>query len=335
MIIVGGATAAALIQYTDICRLQAVTLNGQKVQRVEELGLRSNRPILAQPVDSLADALMTRSGITRVDIDYKLPNRIRITTNTLSPVCYLLDSKTGGIYGLEESGRVVPVKPDEIDWDAPLFTGVAVKRIHDFPPDGRVMQMLTQMKMLRQTDERLHAQIEEIDLSRTDYTTVVLANKSYRLKLRSEQFAEKYREFDLFMGSFRPETDSVTSFDLTYNDMIIRTGYVEPKEKPVIDTSEVNDKAQFLDEQEMLRLSIAAEMQARKQQLAQASVKPATKPPAKKPTAANKSLKNTGGKKTAPGATRSKSTNKSKVSTSPTKKKTTSSKPQGKTAKHG
>ncbi len=327
MIIVCGAAAVALLQYTDICRLQAVTLNGQKVQRVEELGLMSSRTILAQPIDSLADVLMTRSGITKVDIDYKLPNSIRIQTNTLSPVCYLLDSKTGMIYGLEESGRVVLVPQEKIDWDAPLFTGVAVKRIHEFPSDGRVMQILTQMRMLRKTDEYLLNQIEEVDLSRTEYVTVGLANKPYRLKMNSDQFAEKCREFDLFMSSFRPEIDSVTSFDLTYHDMIIRTGYVEPKEKPVIDTSEVNDKAQFLDEQEMLRLAIEDEMQARKRQLAQAAVKPknasSVKPAAKK-SSPNKKSNPSAQKKSNQSGTKGKSPTKSKTSTSPSKKKPTS-----------
>lgn len=338
MIIVCGAAAVALLKYTDICRLQAVTLNGRRVQRVEELGLMSSRTILAQPIDSLADVLMTRSGITKVDIDYKLPNSIRIQTNTLSPVCFLLDSKTGLIYGLEESGRVVQVAEEKIDWDAPLFTGVAVKRIHEFPSDGRVMQILTQMRMLRQTDEYLLKQIEEVDLSRTEYVTVGLANKPYRLKMNSDQFAEKCREFDLFMSSFRPETDSVTSFDLTYHDMIIRTGYVEPKEKPVIDTAEVNDKAQFLDEQEMLRIAIEEDIQSRKAQLAQVPAKPksdpAIRPAAKKSSSLNKNNRPTAGKKSNQGATKGKSPNKGKTSTSPSKKKPTSG-TKSKITKHG
>lgn len=340
-IIACGIAAVLLVQYTDICNLQAVTLNGEKVRRVEELGLFASKPIVFQPVDSLADVLMTRRGITKVDIDYTLPNGLRITTNELEPVSYLLDSKTGNFYGLEESGRVVPIEMAGIDWNAPLFTGVTVKRMHEFPPDGRVMQILNQMRRLKEVDPRLYSEIEEIDLSSTEHVTLVLANKPYRLKLHSDQFEESYRKFDQFMTTFRPETDSVTSFDLTYNDLIIRSGYVTPKEKPVIDTAEVNDKATFLDDSEMLQASITNEVQATKTKPA-ATVKPTSKPTAKakapavtakKPTA-KKSTAVTTGKKSSIGTKSSKPAVKSGKKNSSTKKSTTS-KPQGKSAKHG
>lgn len=306
MIILCGATAVALVQYTDICRLQAVTINGEKVRRVEDLGLTGSRPIVFQPVDSLADALMTRRGITRVDIDYKLPNSIRITTNELEPVCYLLDAKSGIIYGLEESGRVVPCELQGIDWNAPLFTGVTIKRLHEFPPDGRVMQILNQMRRLKEIEPRLYGDIEEIDLSRTEYITLVLANKQYRLKMRSQEFIERYISFDQFMMTFRPETDSVTSFDLTYTDMIIRQGYLPPQEKPVIDTAEVNDKAAIFDDGDMLQAAIANEVATKAATSAPATVKRATP------------------KSSTPAVSAKKSSVK-KSSTVQTKKKTTSS----------
>ncbi len=340
-IIVCGVVAVLLVQYTDICNLQAVTLNGERVRRVEELGLFASKPIVFQPVDSLADMLMTRRGITKVDIDYALPNGLRITTNELEPVSYLLDSKTGNFYGLEESGRVVPVEMMGIDWNAPLFTGVAVKRMHEFPPDGRVMQILSQMRRLKETDPRLYTEIEEIDLSSTESATLVLANKPYRLKLHSDQFEESYRRFDQFMTTFRPETDSVTSFDLTYNDLIIRSGYVAPKEKPIIDTAEVNDKAAFLDDSDMLQASITSEMQSKRSKPA-TTIKPTTKPASKakapsvtskKPTA-KKSSTVTTGKKTSTGNKSSKPAVKSGKKSSSTKKSTTG-KPTTKGAKHG
>ncbi|MBK7143147.1 MAG: hypothetical protein IPH75_13820 [bacterium] len=330
MIIVCGASAVALVQYTDICRLNAVTINGEKVRRVEDLGLLATKPIVFQPVDSLADALMTRRGITKVDIDYKLPNSIRITTNELEPVCYLLDSKTGIIYGVEESGRVVPCELQGIDWNAPLFTGVAVKRLHEYPPDGRVMQILNQMRRLKETEPRLYREIEEIDLSRTEYATLVLANKPYRLKLQSEEFAEKYIGFDQFMMTFRPETDSVTSFDLTYTDMIIRQGYTEPKEKPVIDTSEVNDKAAIIDDADMLQASISNEIVNKRQ----AAVTPAKKPAAKS-TASAVSKKKSTGKKSPAVTNKKKSSTGAKGKTTSSKSGTTKKSTSGKTTTKG
>ncbi len=331
MIILCGATAVALVKYTDICVLQAVTINGEKVRKVEDLGLKATRPILFQPVDSLADALMTRRGITKVDIDYKLPNSLRITTNELEPVCYLLDIKTGIMYGLEESGRVVPCELQGIDWNAPLFTGVTVKRLHEFPPDGRVMQILNQMRRLKETEPRLYSDIEEIDLSRTEYVTLVLANKAYRLKMRSEEFLDRYIAFDQFMMTFRPETDSVTSFDLTYADLIIRQGYVPPKEKPVIDTSEVNDKAAIFDDADMLQASIANELAAKRTSPAPAAVK---KPPVKngatnlatKKSTSKKSTSVSSKKKTSTG-TKSKSTGGKNGKSAPAKKSTSGKAP--------
>lgn len=271
MVILGAGSFVALVQYTDICRLQAVTLNGRPVTNPAELGLRPGYPIVRQPLDSLADALLMQRGIVHVDIDYKLPNALRITTNSLEPQCYLLDAATGGIYGLEETGRVVPVAYEKINWDAPLFTGVRVRRLHEHPADGRVLVMLSHLQRLRHSDESLYRQVEEIDLSRVDFAMVTVANKSYRLKVRPEEFADRYGEFTQFMTRYSPGTDSTTSFDLTYANVIIRQGYVEPKEKPVIDTAEMNDKAAIFDESETAAETSDAQILAR----AMAAEKPA------------------------------------------------------------
>lgn len=235
-----------LVQYTDICRLQAVTLNGEPMKQWDQtLGLAPSRNLFRQPLDSVADAMLTRNGIVHVDIKYQLPNGLSITTNDLEPVCYVLDDFSGMLYGVDQTGRCVVVEQATIDWEQPILTGVRVRGIHEFCADSRVMVLVPQLLTLQRDYPDIYRLIEDVNLSNPEYVRVHISGLRYSLRLPSDNFAARFTDFQKFMGRFKPATDGIIAFDLTYDDMIIRVGNVGQKKKAVVDTSSVNDVAEL------------------------------------------------------------------------------------------
>lgn len=241
-----------LVQYTDICNLQAVILNGQEVKSWDQnLGLRSDVPVIKQPIDSLASALLMQQGITHVDIQYRLPSMLMISTNNLDPVCYMIDRATGTYYGIDESGRVVPVDITQSAWDLPIFTGTRVRRLHDYTDDYRVNLVLSQILTLRQTNPSLYRFIEEVDFSHPNYVGLGLQGRPFRLRLPADRFLQRLDEFTTFVDRYHPPLDSTSSFDLSYDDVIIRVGAIPTPKKTVVDSEDVNDKSDFSDEADL------------------------------------------------------------------------------------
>jgi len=244
----GLAGLVLLVKFTDVCQLQAVTLNGQPVSQWDRtLGLNPGKNLFRQPLDSVANAMLAQSGIVHVDIKYQLPNGLSISTNNLDPICYVLDEFSGIMYGVDLSGRAVALEPSSIDWERPILTGVRIRRLHEFCLDSRVIVLVPQILRLQQEYPDLFRLIEEINLSNPEYVRVSISGLRYTLKLPSDKFAERFTDFRKFMGRFKPATAGVSSFDLTYDDMIIRVGSVGEKKKAAPDTASVNDVAEIQD----------------------------------------------------------------------------------------
>lgn len=245
----GLAGLVLLVKFTDVCQLQAVTLNGQSVQQWDRtLGLNPNRNLFRQPVDSVARAMLTQSGIVHVDIKYQLPNGLSITTNDLAPVCNVLDEFSGTLYGIDQTGRIVLMEQSDIDWERPIITGVQVRGTHEFTSDARVTMLIPQLLRIQQEYPDLYRLTEEVNLSNPDYVRVSISGLKYALKLPCENFAERFADFRRFMSRFKPATAGVSAFDLTYGDMIIRIGNAGEKKKVPVDTASVNDIAEIRDD---------------------------------------------------------------------------------------
>ena len=242
----GLAGLVLLVKFTDVCQLQAVTLNGQTVPQWDRtLGLNPNRNLFRQPVDSVAKAMLAQSGIVHVDIKYQLPNGLSITTNDLAPVCYVLDEFSGTMYGLDQTGRTVMLEQSEIDWERPIITGARVRGAHEFTSDARVTMLVPQLLRIQQEFPDLFRLTEEVNLSNPDYVRVSISGLQYSLKLPCESFADRFTDFRRFMSRFKPATAGVSAFDLTYDDMIIRIGSIGEKKKAPVDTASVNDIAEI------------------------------------------------------------------------------------------
>ena len=220
------------VQYTELCSLQAVTLNGQKVENWEsELGLVRSRGILHQPLDSLADALFARQGVRHVAINYFLPNTLHVITTDLSPVCYVHDDVSGTLFGLDETARVVPLESDIRDWELPVLTGVRIRLLFTQCADARVSLVVPQLLELRAQRPDFFRLISEISFTNPEYLTIAISGLPCTVHILPLDLMARMDDFITFMEHYKAEPFGASSFDLRYDNMIVRVAQPEKKAK--------------------------------------------------------------------------------------------------------
>ena len=216
------AVSVAVVNFTNVCRLEAVTLNGEPINDWSgRFDMLHEKSLFRQPLDSLAHVVLTDEGTFKVDISCSWPHTLNIRTNAFSPTCFLLDKMSGRLYGLEENGRIVPLKNAVTDWERPVLTGVKSGRWFGYCRDGRVKVVVDQLERLRNNNLNLFRLIDEIDFKTTDYVQVSVSGLPYRLKARPERLAKDLDRFIEFVTKFDPDLSGVRYLDLRFDNMII------------------------------------------------------------------------------------------------------------------
>ena len=98
-LLVIGLVLVVTVNFTDACRLRAVTLDGEPVENWQaKFSMLRSAPLTLQPVDRLAKQLLADDDVFKVDVRFQLPGQIDIRTNEFVPVCFVGGQETGKLF---------------------------------------------------------------------------------------------------------------------------------------------------------------------------------------------------------------------------------------------
>lgn len=222
VVVVLGLGFAWLVEFTPMCRLEAVTLDGMDVDDwPDRFGLHPQKPVVSQPLDSLAQTLMARKGVFRVDIAPSLSGRLAVRINDIEPACLLLDRGTGNLYGLNRDARVISLERRHIDWERPVITGAEGAGVFERCFDARVSVIVDNLEWERENHPDLYRLIEQIDVYSQEAVAVSLAGFPFTIKVRAARLASDLDRFIEFVAGFDVNLDSVRVVDMRFDDLII------------------------------------------------------------------------------------------------------------------
>ncbi len=220
--VVFGTTLLSVVNFTDYFKLEIVTVNASELDNWSgKYNLSENNAITNQPLDSLAIALMKKSNIYKVDINYSLPNKIEIKTNHYNPSCFVLDRLSKKIYGLDSDARVVELENSDFSWDNPILTSLTITKPYGFCLDYRVKIVVTELEKLKQQNRDLYCLIDEIDFGNSSVLKISIDGLSYRLKVTHDYLLDDIHKFISFVSRFDPKLEKITLLDLRYDEMIV------------------------------------------------------------------------------------------------------------------
>lgn len=217
------SASAAIMHFTDICNLHAVVLDNQPIPNWQgQYGLSGSRLLVNQPIDLVATELLGSNGVVKVDVDMALPGTIRIRTNDYTPVAFLVDRSTGEIWGLDQSGRIVPLKQDLTNWELPFFTGLVAGRAYGACEDLRVSVALNQIALLGEMDHDARALVGEVSFSSTDFLLVRLEGLRIPVKVSADGLARQLDAVTNFIRKFHPDLSDALALDPRFGNLVVK-----------------------------------------------------------------------------------------------------------------
>ncbi|RKX27982.1 MAG: hypothetical protein DRP47_05535 [Candidatus Zixiibacteriota bacterium] len=221
-LLTAGLTLIGIVNFTDACRLQGATLNGDPLEGwSHKLGLSETRSIVHQPVDSLAHSILARDDVFKVDIAYSLPHKLDIRTNEFDPLCFVVGKTTGKLFGLNHEGRLVKLNSAHLDWERPVFTNVVTGDLFSTCNDSRIRVVIEQLEALRQEKIDVYRLIDGVDFSDYRFLQVLVSGLPYHLRLRAQKLSNDMQRFIDFVLLYDVDLTNVKCIDLRYDDMII------------------------------------------------------------------------------------------------------------------
>lgn len=217
-------TAGALvIHFTDVCRLQAVEVNNAPMPNWQgKFGLSGSRLLNQQPIDLVATEMLGSNDVVKVDVDFMLPGTIRIRTNDYTPVAFLVDRTVGQIWGLDPSGRIVPLDKSFSNWELPFFTGLVAGRTYGGCEDLRVGVALAQLAILKATDEFSYEVVGEVNFSSPDFLLVHLEGLNVPVKVSPDGLSRQIAAVANFVRSFHPDFSDAKALDPRFGNLVVK-----------------------------------------------------------------------------------------------------------------
>lgn len=204
------------------CKLEMVMFNDNlQPDWQTEISLLSHKSVLRQPLDSLATILLAEPDVFKVDVRHGGLNTLKIVTNDFNPACFMLDAKSGELYGLDCAGRLLSLDHGTEDWEKPIISGLKAWSIFTAGGDGRVPILVQQLQLLKKREIELYRLISGIELRQAGYADLNIAGLHYRLRLVPDELVSSVERWVEFMTRFEADLDSVTLLDLRFDDMII------------------------------------------------------------------------------------------------------------------
>ena len=229
--------AAAALQFTEVCRLNAVTLDGRPLQNWQgRFGLSGARLVTDQPIDLLATELLGSDGVVKVDVKYDLPGTVTVSTNDYTAVAFLVDKTVGEIWGLDQSGRIGPLKDSQTDFEHPFFTGLIAGRTYGACEDLRVSVALAQLARLGQNEPKSYSLVSEVNFSSPDFLTVTLDGISAPLKVRPDGLARQVAAVVDFVIKHGPDLTDARMLDSRFGNLVVKECIPDTTKKDSVET---------------------------------------------------------------------------------------------------
>lgn len=220
-----GATLVVLVNFTNVCGLQAVTLDGAPVENwPEQYSMLESRSIARQSLDSLAKAVLARDDVFKVNVDLSGLHTVAINTNEYTPECFLVDRKSGKLYGLDERARVLPLDNATPDWERPVLTGLRAGNFFQTCRAAGVQTLVDELRELRDEREDFYRLIEEIRFEQDGSLTTQVAGLAYRLRMVPERFCSGIDQYLKFATKFDTDLTEITQMDVRIDNMVVTRG---------------------------------------------------------------------------------------------------------------
>ncbi len=214
--------AVAVISFTDISTIEAVSLGGTAVKGwPAKYNLKKNTSVLNQPYDKLTERMLRPDSALKVEISFSWPHTLKLELNSITPCCLLLDKKSGRIFGLDKNCRVVPLAESAVDWERPLFTGIDNIKLYEVCSSSRLRRVLEALEKLREENINFYRLIEQIDFAKNNRIEIIISGLDHKVWVSVDRTLSDLNRYLEFISGFELDLANIKLIDMRLEQMVI------------------------------------------------------------------------------------------------------------------
>ncbi|MCH7691172.1 MAG: hypothetical protein IIA17_09035 [candidate division Zixibacteria bacterium] len=214
--------AVAVISFTDVSTIEAVSLSGTVVKGwTEKYNLKKNTSVLNQPYDELTAQMLRPDSALKVEISFSWPHTLNLELNSMTPCCLLLGKENGRIFGLDKNCRVVPLAKTAVDWERPLFTGIEKIKLYEVCLDSRVKRVLDALEKLRVENINFYRLIEQIDFGKDKRIEIMVSGLDHKVWVSVDRTFGDLNRYLEFITGFELDLENIKLIDMRLEEMVI------------------------------------------------------------------------------------------------------------------
>ena len=214
--------AVAVISFTDVSTIEAVSLGGIAVRDwTAKYNLKKNTSVLDQPYDKLTERMLRPDSALKVEISFSWPHTLKLELNSITPCCLLLDKKSGSIFGLDKNCRVVPLAESAVDWERPLFTGIDNIKLYEVCSSSRLRRVLEALEKLREENINFYRLIEQIDFAKNNRIEIIISGLDHKVWVSADRTFGDLSRYLEFISGFELDLENIRLIDMRLEEMVI------------------------------------------------------------------------------------------------------------------
>lgn len=225
LMLLGMLALVITVNFTEFCTLEAVTVDGRHMEKWnKESPLIQDKSILRQPLEEFEVSSWADEKTLKLDYKYAWPHTLNVKLNSISPECFLLDRNSAVLYGLDANGRVFPLKPNVVDWERPVLTGISIRKLYQCPSDVRLFEVLPALDQLRSEKANFFRLIEQVDFGSDDFIEVAIAGHEHAVRVRADRFYDDINRYVDFVAKYHQQLEEIKVIDLRQDGQIVTKG---------------------------------------------------------------------------------------------------------------
>lgn len=222
LLIVLAAGAATAAVYTSFFHLKKIRIEPEVYSSaLNGISLNQGQNILLAPLDEAVTYLMTIPWITKVQIDYDLPDGLVIRLNDVTPEALTLGADGSTIYGIDGRDRLIPYKKGIAKYELPLITGLKCPPMYQRPEDPRLGIIMRQVRQLKEKHQDFYQILSAIDLSSPDSVIVYMDGLPFHMVMFAGGLYRAVEDLKKLLLEYKPDMREIKWLDFRAEGQII------------------------------------------------------------------------------------------------------------------
>lgn len=222
MIAVALAATVSVSKYAGIFKLKRVSIAPDNyLESSDVLGSSMEQNLFSAPVEKVIDDMLGFDRVSRVDLDYRLPDCIDIRLNDIRPVALAIADNGQTAYRLDKYCRLFPLDTSVGGFDFPIITGLKNCVPFRKAADNRLRLIVEQLDQLKRECIDFYLAISSIDVSNPEFISVYLDGLPFRFITYAGALCDSIRNLRFFLHVCSPDLSGIKRLDMRSEGLII------------------------------------------------------------------------------------------------------------------